>query len=119
MSTNFISPGLVLDNLVAPTGGVTNSVGVLVQNLVVVPQSTVAQTLTFSAYVEGVFAMAKATGNAWAVGQNLYWDTANNNWVVAQSVTARRAGVAASAALSGDISGAVKLNNIGAAVNVA
>jgi predicted RecA/RadA family phage recombinase len=119
MSTKFISPGTVLDGLVAPTGGVTVDVGVLVQNVVVVPQSTVAQTLTFSGYVEGVFTMAKASGNAWAVGQNLYWDTANNNWVTAQSATARRAGIAAAAAGSSDTTGAVKLNNIGAAVNVA
>lgn len=119
MSTKFISQGRVLEGLVAPTGGVTADVAVLIQNVVVVPQATVAQTLTFSGYVEGVFTLAKATGNAWAVGQNLYWDTANNNWVVAQSATARRAGIAASAAASGDTTGAVKLNNIGAAVNVA
>jgi predicted RecA/RadA family phage recombinase len=119
MTTTFIQPGLVLDGLVAPTGGVTKDVGVLVQNIVVVPQSTVAQTLTFSAHVEGVFTMVKATGAAWAIGQNLYWDTANNNWVTAQSATARRAGIAASAQASGDLTGAVKLNNIGAAVNVA
>lgn len=119
MSTKFIAPGLVLDGLIAPTGGVTVDVGVLVQNIVVMPQSTVAQTLTFSGHVEGIFTMAKATGSAWAVGQNLYWDTANNNWVTAQSATARRAGIAAKLAASGDASGDVKLNNIGAAVNVA
>lgn len=119
MTTTFIAPGLVLDNLIAPTGGVTKDVGVLIQNVVVVPHATVAQTLTFSGYIEGIFTMAKATGNAWIIGQNLYWDTANNNWVVAQSATARRAGIAASAAASGDTTGQVKLNNIGAAVNVA
>ncbi len=115
----FIQNGTVLDNLIAPTGGVTKDVGVLVQNIVVVPTATVAQTLTFSGHVEGVHTLAKATGSAWAVGQNLYWDTANNNFVTAQSATARRAGIAAAAAASGDTTGAVKLNNIGAAVNVA
>lgn len=115
----FVQPGRVLDNFIAPTGGVTKDVAVLIQNVVVVPLATVAQTLTFTGAVEGVFTLAKAAGNAWAVGQNLYWDTANNNWVVAQSATARRAGIAAAAAASGDTTGAVKLNNIGAAVNVA
>ena len=119
MATNFIARGDTIDGLIAPTGGVTKDVAVLVQNMVVIPHATVAQTLTFSATVEGVFTLAKATGNAWAVGQVLYWDTANNNWVVAQSATARRAGFAAKAAASGDTTGDVKLNNIGAAVNVA
>ncbi len=119
MATNFHGQGLVIDGLIAPTGGVTKDVAVLVQNMVVVPQATVAQTLTFSGHVEGEFTLAKATGSAWAVGQVLYWDTANNNWVVAQSATARRAGFATAVAASGDTTGRVKLNNIGAAVNVA
>lgn len=118
MTTTFIAPGQVLDGLVAPTGGVTKDVGVLVGNIVVIPQSTVAQTLTFTGLCEGVFLMVKAAGATWAIGQNLYWDTANNNWVTAQSATARRAGIAASAQASGDLTGNVKLNNIGAAVNV-
>ena len=118
MATGYTQPGDVLE-FIAPTGGVTNGVGVLVQGQVVVPLATVAQTLPFLGRTTGVWTMAKATGNAWAVGQNLYWDTANNNWVVAQSATARRAGVAAVAAASNDTTGSVKLNNIGAAVNVA
>ncbi len=118
MASNFIQPGDVLE-FIAPTGGVVTGVGVLIQGMVVVPTATVAQTLPFQGKVTGGFTMAKAAGSAWAAGQTLYWDTANNNWVVAQSATARRAGVAAAAALSADTSGVVKLMNIGAPVNVA
>jgi predicted RecA/RadA family phage recombinase len=118
MATGFTQEGSVLE-FIAPTGGVTNGVGVLVQGQVVIPLATVAQTLPFLGRVDGVWTMAKAAGNAWAVGQNLYWDTANNNWVTAASATARRAGIAAVAAGSADTTGSVKLNNIGAAVNVA
>ena len=119
MTMTFIQRGLVLDNFIAPTGGVIKDAMVLIGNMVVVPIATTAQTLPFSAHTEGVFTTVKATGAAWAIGQVLYWDTANSNWVTAQSATARRAGFAAAAALTGDVVGTVKLNNIGAAVNVA
>lgn len=117
MASNYIGPGNVRE-FIAPAGGVTTGVGVLVQGEVVVPTATVAATLPFQGHTEGVFTMAKAAGNAWAAGQTLYWDTANNNWVVAQSATARRAGKAATAALSAATTGDVKLMNIGAPVAV-
>lgn len=113
MASNYIGPGN-LREYIAPTGGVTNGVGVLVQGEVVIPTSTVAQTLPFQGHNEGVWTMAKATGAAWAAGQTLYWDTANNNWVTAQSATARRAGKAHAPALSADTTGQVQLMNIGA-----
>jgi predicted RecA/RadA family phage recombinase len=118
MASNYIQPGNTIE-LIAPTGGVVNGVGILVQGVVVVPTATAAQTLPFQGHIEGTFTMAKAAGNAWTAGQTLYWDTANNNWVVAQSATARRAGIATVAAGSADTTGVVKLNNIGAPVNVA
>lgn len=118
MANNFIQPGLVLD-LTAPTGGVVKGVAILIGALVVVPTDTVAQTLPFEGHTEGVFTLAKATGNAWTEGQVLYFDSTAGNFAVAASATARRAGFAVAAAASGDTSGKVRLNNIGAAVNVA
>lgn len=58
---------------------------------------------------EGVFGnQPKAAGAAWAVGDIMYWDnTAKNYTKTATNNT--RVGVAAQAAASGDVVGAVKL----------
>ena len=103
----------------APTGGVVSGTPVLIGGLLVIPEATVAQTLPFAGAAVGTFSLAKATGNAWTEGQTLYWDSANSNFVVAQSATARRMGSAAATALSGDTTGQVRLNNGSFPVNVA
>lgn len=118
MSSNYIQPGDVLD-LTSPTGGVVAGVAILVGGLVVVPTATVAQTLPFEGRRNGVHTLAKATGATWSEGQTLYFDSSAGNFATAQSATARRAGIAVAAAASGDTSGKVLLNNIGAVVNVA
>ena len=118
MPSNFVQPGRTL-GFIAPSGGVTNGVPVLVQNMVVIPTSTVAISVAFEGDVEGVFTVPKATGAGWTTGQVLYWDTVAGNFATAQSASARRAAFAAAAAASGDTTGMVKLANIGAAVNVA
>jgi predicted RecA/RadA family phage recombinase len=118
MASNFIQPGKVM-TFIAPSGGVVSGTPVLIQGTVVVPTTTVAQTLPFEGITEGVFSAPKATGATWTTGQTLYWDSTAGNFATAQSATARRAGTAAAPAASGDTTGNVKLNNIGAAVNVA
>ena len=118
MSRTFVQTGDVL-TLTAPSGGVVAGTALKIGSLVVVPRTTAAQTLPFDGDVAGVHTLAKATGTAWTEGQTLYFDTANNNFVTAQSLTASRAGQAAAAAASGDATGLVRLINIGAAVNVA
>lgn len=118
MSTKFIQTGDVV-TLTAPSGGVTSGVAVKIGSLVVVPRTTAAQTVAFDADVTGVHTLAKATGTAWTEGATLYFDTANSNFVTAQSATASRAGHAVAAAASGDTTGTVRLTNIGAVVNVA
>jgi predicted RecA/RadA family phage recombinase len=118
MSRTFIQPGDVIQ-LTAPSGGVTAGTALKIGSLIVVPRTTVAQTLPFDADLAGVHTLAKATGTAWTEGATLYFDTANNNFVTAQSATACRAGHAAAAAALGDTTGSVRLLNIGAVVNVA
>lgn len=103
----------------APGGGVTSGTPVLIGGLLVIPECTAAATVQFAGAVSGVFTLAKATGNAWTEGQTLYWDSANSNFVIAASATARRMGTAAAAAASGDTTGSVRLNNVSAVVNVA
>lgn len=118
MPSNFIQQGRTL-TFIAPSGGVTNGVLILVQNMVVVPTSTALVGVAFEGDVEGVFGCIKTAGAAWTTGQVLYWDTATGGFTTAASATARRAGFAAAAALSADTVGVVKLANVGAAANVA
>lgn len=116
--SQFTQPGRTL-TFIAPSGGVTNNVFVLVQNMVVLPTSTVAVGIAFEGNVEGCFPCLKTAGAAWTTGQVLYFDTATGTFTTAASATARRAGFAAAPALSADTVGTVKLANVGAAVNVA
>lgn len=104
----------------APGGGVTSGVAVLIQGTVVVPNVTAAAGTDFAGDVAGRFSgQLKAAGATWAVGQTLYFDSADSTFKTAQSATARRAAIAGEAALVGDTTGTVVLANIGAAVNVA
>lgn len=118
MATKFIQTGDVV-TLTAPSGGVVAGTPLKIGSLVVVPRTTAAQTVQFDADVTGVHTLPKATGTAWTEGATLYFDTANSNFVTAQSATACRAGHAIAAAASGDTTGVVRLANIGAVVNVA
>lgn len=119
MSTKYLHSGQLLE-FIAPSGGVTVDVPVLIQNVVVVPIESKAQTLAFQGRVEGVISnVLKASGAAWTTGQVLYFDTADATFKTAQSGTARRAAIAAAPALSADTTGTIKLLNVAAAVNVA
>jgi len=118
MAGNFVQEGCVIE-LAAPTGGVVGGTAILVGSLVLIPMVTAAQTVRTTFARAGVFTVAKATGVAWTEGQILYFDSAAGNFATAASATARRAGFATLAAASGDTTGTVLLNNIGAAVNVA
>lgn len=115
---NFIKPGDTV-TLTAPVGGVVSGTPVLIGSLVAIPTNTVAAGLPFEGKVTGVCTVPKATGAAWTEGQTLYYDSTAGNFATAQSLTARRAGNAAAAAASGDTTGAVRLLNIAAPVNVA
>lgn len=115
---NFLQPGAVQE-FTAPGGGVVSGTPLLIGGIVVIPEVTAAVGVRFNAAVEGVFLCPKTAGSAWAEGQALYFDSATGGFTTAQSATARRAGAANAAALSGDLTGKVFLINIAAAVNVA
>lgn len=103
----------------APGGGVTVDVPLLIGGMVVVPKVTAAAGALFEGMTAGVFTLPKTAGVAWTEGQVLYFDSATASFATAQSLTARRAGTAAAAALLAATTGQVKLINIGAPVNVA
>lgn len=115
MSTTFQQPGVILD-LIAPTGGVTNGVPLLIGGLFVVPTATVAQTLPFEGMVAGVHAYTKPGSQAWSLGQAIFWDTAQAKFSNDPS-TGPFVGVAVEAVGSGagETTGKVKIGYAAAA----
>lgn len=111
MGRTFIKPGDTM-TFTAPAGGVTSGVPVLIGNMLVIPETTAAQTLPFEGMVVGVHLLAKATGIAWTEGMLLYWDNAAKN-LTNVTTSNYRVGVAAKAAASGDVTGYVRLNGCG------
>lgn len=115
---NYIKPGDTM-TFTAPVGGVVSGTAYMIGSLLVVATNTVDAGLEFEGLTEGVVTLPKATGSAWTEGAMLYWSTATNNLVVATAAAARRVGVAAVAAASGDTSGVVRLTGSPSVVNVA
>lgn len=73
---NYLQGGQALD-LIAPSGGVTSGVGVLIGALFAVAAVTAAEAATFAGYTEGVFELAAATHastQAISAGGAVYWD---------------------------------------------
>src|SRR5678815_5479560 len=108
MSTKFIQPGDVME-FVAPTGGVTNGVPVLIGGFWVVPVDTALATVAFRGKASGVFQLAKATSETWSQEQPLFWDVANARATVDTTVGLPIGSVAA-AALSADTVGKIRLH---------
>ncbi len=105
---NFIPEGRSLD-FVAPAGGVVSGVPLLIAALIVIPSTTAAEGESFAGDVEGVFEVAAATGQAWAVtGTLLYWDDTAKRFTTTATNNTKR-GVAASPKANGDAVGWVKL----------
>lgn len=115
---NFIKPGETV-TYTAPGGGVVAGALVRIGTLVVVAVNTVAAGLPFEGVAEGVFLLPKIAGVAWTEGAALYHDSVANNIGTVVSATTMRVGVAAAAALAGDVTGQVRLNGCSAPLNVA
>lgn len=104
---NYVQPGHSLP-LTAPAGGVVSGSGYLIGSLFVVSQLTVAAGAPFTALIDGVVDLPKATG-AVTEGQKIYWNdttkvvttTASGNTLI---------GAATLAALSADATARVRLN---------
>jgi predicted RecA/RadA family phage recombinase len=115
---NYLKPGRTM-TFTAPGGGVVSGALVRIGTLVVIATATVAAGLPFEGVAEGVFTLPKIAGVAWTEGAALYHDSTANNIGTVVSATTMRVGVAAVAAASGDTSGVVRLNGVGAPLNVA
>jgi predicted RecA/RadA family phage recombinase len=104
---NFIQPG---ENLTfAAPYAVTAGAGALVGSVFGVAQSAAANGEEVVLLTEGVFEMAKATGQAWTVGLKLYWDNSAKN-ITSTASANTLVGAATAAALTGDTVGVVYLD---------
>lgn len=110
MAQKYKAPGEVLD-VVAPVGGLTTDVPVKIGSIIGVALNTAAVGVTGQVAINGVFRdMPKATGQAWAQGDMLYWSAANSNFTTTATANTF-AGYAETAAASGDSVGCVLLSH--------
>lgn len=104
---SFVQPG---NQITVPApANVTSGAGVLVGSIFGVAAYDALSGADVEIAVEGVYAIAKATGAAWTVGARIYWDDTAKNCTTTAS-TNKLIGVATAAAASGDTSGKVRLS---------
>jgi predicted RecA/RadA family phage recombinase len=104
---NYIQEGRVLSLLLAADA--TSGTPILMGTKLVVPMGSGVTGDTIEVATEGVFTLAKTTGEAWAQGAALYWVVATSK--LSTTVGSNTlVGYAAAPALSADTTGNVKLN---------
>jgi predicted RecA/RadA family phage recombinase len=104
---NYVQPGNVAT--VAAPYDVASGAGLKVGALFGVATVAALSGQALEAQLAGVFDLAKATGQAWSVGDKLYWDDTNKNCTTTASGNTL-IGVALAAAVSGATTGRVRLN---------
>lgn len=78
MARNFKRTGAVLE-MVAPAGGVVSGTPVLIGTAFVIPLVTAAVGEIFNGQRIGEFVIAANGAQAWAAGDEIYWDPAGPN----------------------------------------
>lgn len=112
MTTKTFQKGDVLD---WTNGGSAKSAGAVVElkHNVGIALTDIAGSAVGAVAVEGVFLVAKATGQAWLQGEKLLWDTSAQKFDYSGATPASGdimgAAIAFAAAASGDTTGYVKL----------
>jgi predicted RecA/RadA family phage recombinase len=112
MAKNFVQPGSVLDLVVEDeTDAVTirSGKGYLVGSIFGVAVADVEPGSSGSFQVDGVWSLDKTTGEAWSVGQALYWDPSTSK-VTSVAGSLKRIGVATAPASSPATTGNIRLN---------
>lgn len=110
---NYVGHG----NVITFTSGAAVSSGdaVVLGGLFGVATGDIAAGEEGSIAVVGVFELAKAAGEAWSVGDVIYWDATNWNATTSDGAGAnRRIGAAYLAAGASDATGAVRLDGVAA-----
>lgn len=113
---NYVQPGAAID-VVTPSGGYTAGNFYVVGVLAGVAALTSLEGADNVLHTDGVFTLPKETGQAWAIGDQLYWDAGNSRFTKTAGENISR-GVAAAVAASGDTTGNVKIGGAGAGASV-
>lgn len=109
---NFVQPGDVLD-LPAPAGGVVSGQGFIVGEIFAVATVDADAGDLCPGQVTGVIELAKAPSQAWAVGEAVYWDAANDRASTAPAVGPKIGAVTeVVAGGAGDTTGRVRLDAV-------
>lgn len=110
MAGNFIQPGDTM-TFVAPYA-VASGAGFLVGAMFAVALNAAASGASVEGKVNGVWTLAKATGEAWvAFTTKLYWDNTNKR-LTSTATGNSYVGVAAQNQASGDTTGRARLNGV-------
>lgn len=72
---NYIQPGNIIE-IVAPVGGTTSGEPVQVGQMLGIAAKTVLATVSVNIQRVGVFDVTKVSAQAWAEGEEIYWDAA-------------------------------------------
>ena len=107
MATNYVQPGKIL-TLTAPYDR-TSGQGALVGSVFGVALGTVLSAAEGQFQIDGVWTLAKTSGQAWTVGQPIYWDNTNKRCDSDPSLGAL-IGVATAVAANPSSTGTVRLN---------
>ncbi len=113
MAKNFVKPGKNI-TLIAPTGGVTTGVGVLIGAIFAIALQTTTVGLAFEGATEGVWDIAKLNTEVWLAGDKIYWDNANARVTNAPTAAMRLIGFANEAAANPTTTGRVRLDGAAA-----
>ena len=100
--------------LVAPAGGVVGGTPIRIGNLFVIPESSVAAGEEFAGYRCAHRYLPKTTGQAWAVGDDLYWNASTSKFTNVAAADLLRCGRCTQAALTDDTSGWVLYDGLAA-----
>jgi predicted RecA/RadA family phage recombinase len=106
---NYVSGGEVLD-LAAPYA-VSSGGGMKIGDIIAIAAVDAAITVVIAGYVQGVFdvtAEGAGSGQAWAVGDKIYWDDTNKRFTKT-STSNTLAGYAVGAKLTADVVGRLRL----------
>lgn len=112
MATNYVQEGDFV-TVAAPSGGVTSGSAYLIGGIFGIATTTQLVGVDVELATEGVWSLTKVGSQAWAVGDRIYWDTANSR-CTSDAGAGTYIGVCTEAVASGagDTTGKVRLNGI-------
>ena len=105
----FVQNGKRLAYLNGTSVDISSGDVVLITNRIGVAAADIDADETGEVEVEGVHTLTKTAGQAWTLGQQLYWD-ATNSAITSTAGANQAAGIAAAIATSAATTGPVKLN---------